>query len=266
MKIFRYKADILPTAIITALFCADLVVYFVIDDFVVLIVWALLGLAPKACICAWNHHHQHSPTFNRVYLNRIIELIYAFHTGITTNAWVLHHNLGHHVNYLDQTKDESRWKWRDGTTMSCLPYTLRLAVTGYIDAYKVGKNYPKYQQSFLQMGVVVFLLLAVMFFMRPLQALIVFFVPMVIGYITTCWHTYYHHAGLDTDDYLEASYNIMHKWYNILTGNLGYHTAHHMKQALHWSKLPEFHATIEKDIPAELFVKPCFPFTLLPAK
>jgi hypothetical protein len=25
-----------------------------------------------------------------------------------------------------------------------------------------------------------------------------------------------------------------------------------MKQALHWSKLPEFHATIETDIPIEL--------------
>ena len=28
---------------------------------------------------------------------------------------------------------------------------------------------------------------------------------------------------------------------NILTGNLGYHSAHHKKQNLHWSLLPEYH-------------------------
>lgn len=79
--------------------------------------WLLLVIDPKACICSWNHHHQHLFTFHQGVLNRLLELSYAFHTGITTNAWVLHHVLGHHVNYLDQTKDESAWKRRDGSTM-----------------------------------------------------------------------------------------------------------------------------------------------------
>ncbi|MCB0319781.1 MAG: fatty acid desaturase, partial [Bdellovibrionales bacterium] len=79
------------------------------------------------------------------------------------------------------------------------------------------------------------------------------------------WHTYFHHAGLDTEDHLEASYNIMHKWYNIITGNLGYHTAHHMKQALHWSKLPEYHKSIEDKIPPHLFREPAIPVKWLPS-
>jgi hypothetical protein len=57
----------------------------------------------------------------------------------------------------------------------------------------------------------------------------------------------------------------MHRSYNILTGNLGYHTAHHVKPKLHWSKLPEFHATIADRIPDHLYIEPFFPMNLLPA-
>jgi fatty acid desaturase len=93
----------------------------------------------------------------------------------------------------------------------------------------------------------------------------VFAIPMVAGYVITCWHTYCHHAGLDTQNPYEASHNIMHRTYNILTGNLGYHTAHHVKPKLHWSKLPEFHATIADRIPDHLYIEPFFPMNLLPA-
>jgi fatty acid desaturase len=206
------------------------------------------------------------PTFKHKFFNRILETVYAFQTGITTNAWVLHHNLGHHVNYLDQTKDESGWKRKDGTTMGELEYTIRLALSGYTTAYKVGKKHPKFQKGFISMGTFVFLLLCLAFYLNWVNALLIFFIPMLIGYVATCWHTYFHHAGLDTDDHFEASYNIMHKWYNILTGNLGYHTAHHYKQAVHWSKLPELHKEIETKIPEELYREPFIPLRWLPSR
>ena len=56
----------------------------------------------------------------------------------------------------------------------------------------------------------------------------------------------------------------MHKWYNILTCSLGYHTAHHMKMGLHWSKLPEYHAKIADKISEEFYVEPCIPFGWMP--
>lgn len=115
------------------------------------------------------------------------------------------------------------------------------------------------------MGALVLCALAVLFYFNWVNALLVFALPMLIGYVATCWATYFHHCGLDTDDHLQASYNITHKWYNRLTGNLGYHTAHHMKQALHWSKLPEYHASIADKIPAHLYRSPTFPFCLMPA-
>ncbi|HEV2852180.1 MAG TPA: fatty acid desaturase [Thermoanaerobaculia bacterium] len=37
-----------------------------------------------------------------------------------------------------------------------------------------------------------------------------------------------------------------------MTFNSGYHTAHHVKPGLHWSRLPEFHRQLRDRIPAEL--------------
>ena len=76
---------------------------------------------------------------------------------------------------------------------------------------------------------------------------------MISSLFFTAWVTYAHHAGLDVDNDFEASYNIMAPIYNTLTGNLGYHTAHHHKQGLHWSLLPELHEKIKDKIPAYLY-------------
>lgn len=264
MKIFRYPADRIPTLVITLLSVIDFLLYLAVDSPWILLLWLVLMIMPKGCICAWNHHHQHVPTFRYVWMNRLLEVLYGLHTGITTNVWVLHHVLGHHVNYLDQSVDESRWKRDDGTEMGEFEYTLTTAVTGYPRAFGVGKRYPKYQSAFIGWGLFVFILVATLIYFRPLQGILIYALPMVIGLLVTCWATYDHHAGLDTDNHLEASYNITHRWYNILTGNLGYHTAHHMKQGLHWSKLPEFHAQIVDQIPPHLYQKPFILFRLLP--
>lgn len=263
MSIFRYREDRFPVSIFVAIAALDLLVFWVADSVWLLIAWLLLWIVPKACICSWNHHHQHVPTFRMPVLNRLLEVVYAFHTGVATNAWVLHHNLGHHLNYLDQKRDESAWRDRGGRTMGLVRYTLTVAATAYWRAFQVGRRHPKYQRGFLSCGVLVLVVLSLLLWTNPLNATFIYVIPMLMGLLGTVWHTYYHHAGLDTDNHLEASHNITHRWYNLATGNLGYHTAHHMKPGLHWSRLPEYHATIADKIPAELFVEPCIPFRWL---
>lgn len=266
MSIYRYQEDIAPTLSIVGLFILDLFVFLYVENLAILILWLLLVLVPKICICSWNHHHQHLPTFKNNFLNRLLEIVYALHTGITTNAWVLHHVLGHHVNYLDQNLDESGWKRRDGQVMGEIEYTFTIAITGYLRAFKVGLKHPKYQKGFLGMGTVVLAILILLFYLNPINALFVFLIPMIFGYIMTCWHTYSHHAGLDSDDHFLASHNIMNSSYNLFTGNLGYHTAHHIKPGLHWSKLPEYHASIAHKIPEDLYLEPFRPFKWMPTK
>ena len=61
-------------------------------------------------------------------------------TGATTNLWVLHHVLGHHRNFLDQSKDESAWQRKDGNAMNALEYTLAIAGTAYLRGFRVGQK------------------------------------------------------------------------------------------------------------------------------
>ena len=255
---FRYPADRLPVLLIITLTVIDFAVYFTVDSGWLLFGYLLLTLSFKGIICAWHHHHQHTMTFRSTTLNRALEFCYALHTGVTTNLWVLHHVLGHHHNYLDQAKDESRWQRPDGTNMGAMEYSVKVAATAYYRGYQVGKKHHKAQRAFLIFGLLTLAAVVLLTYLRPLAALFVFIIPMVFSLLFTAWVTYDHHSGLDTDNPFEASYNNTSRLFNILTGNLGYHTAHHYKQGVHWSKLPELHEKIKAKIPAHLYRKSTF--------
>ncbi|MBN4053451.1 fatty acid desaturase [Haliea sp. AH-315-K21] len=249
---FRFPPDRLPVFLVLAFSMIDFSVYFLVDNMVWLIGYLLLMIIPRSLICAWNHHHQHTPTFYAKPLNHILEFFYALHTGATTNLWVLHHVLGHHRHFLDQSLDESAWQSKDGKIMSALKYTLVIAATAYFRGFQVGKKFTRVQRNFVFYSLLTLLGIILLCWFRLVPALLVFVVPMIISLLFTAWVTYDHHAGLDTDDQFQASYNNTNRFFNLMTGNLGYHTAHHYQQGLHWSKLPALHEKIKHQIPEKL--------------
>ena len=249
---FRHDEDKVPVLILTALTLLDFVLYFSVNQVWVLAVYWAVMIVPKGKACAWNHHHQHVFTFRPNILNRLLEVSYALHTGATTHLWYLHHVLGHHQHYLDQTKDESHWRRKDGKVMGEIEYSLNVAATSFYRAYLVGKTRPKAQRTYLTFTSLTFAFVAALVWYRPVPALFLFVLPMITGLILTSWATYEHHTGLDTDDPFAASRNNLHPAYNLFTGNLGYHTAHHYKQGVHWSRLPALHEQIKDRIPPEL--------------
>ena len=255
MNPFRYNADILPVILFVWYLILDIFIYLSIESLAFLSFYLFVSIIIKWFICAWNHHHQHVQTFSLPILNRLLEVIYAFHTGIVGYGWVLHHNLGHHMHYLDQSQDESAWKSQSGKRHTPLTYTWIVTMTAYYRSWKVGKKFPQIQRYFIYMCIVQVVLLAILIAYKPLAWALVFLIPMITGLFLTVYTTYHHHSGLDSSDPYEASYNIVEKWYNLLTGNLWYHTAHHMKGSLHWSKLPEYHKEIEAKIDPKYYKK-----------
>ncbi|MBK9262156.1 MAG: fatty acid desaturase [Polyangiaceae bacterium] len=262
MRIFRYREDRLPVFCFTLLFCIDLVMYALVDNVWALVGWTLVGIFPKGCVCAFNHHHQHVATFKSNVLNRLLEQMYALQTGVASNAWVLHHSLGHHVNYLDQSKDESGWTDDDGSTMGWFKYTVWNTLQAYPRAWRVGDRYPAHQRVLLLSTLFIITLVAGLTFLRPLPALCVFILPMLISIFGTVYATHIHHAGKSTDSHFVACNNTIHGVYNIATGNLGYHTAHHYRPGVHWSKLPALHDEIADKIPADCYVPAELPYTV----
>ena len=249
---FRFPPDRLPVLFILLFSLLDFIVYFMVDNILWLLCSLLVMIIPRGAICAWNHHHQHTLTFFSKPLNRLLEFFYGLHTGATTNLWVLHHVLGHHQNFLNQSKDESAWKRADGAQMGEIEYALVTAGTAYFRAFRVGEKFTRVRREFVIYAVLTVLALALLCWFRLAPALLVFVFPMIISLIITAWVTYDHHAGLDTQDQFQASFNNTNRIANLLTGNLGYHTAHHYRQGVHWSKLPELHKEIKEKIPAAL--------------
>ncbi len=240
----------------------DLAIYLWVDHFLLLAAWSLLSLIPKAGICAFNHHHQHVPTFHAPVLNRALELVYFLQTGVAGHAWVLHHSLGHHLNYLDQDKDESRWARRDGTRMGEWEYALLTAVTAYSRAWTVGARFPRQRRVFLMMTVLSLLTVVALVWARPLAGLLIFGLTPALALFGTALATYAHHSDRSTADHFVASNNILQPFYNRLTGNLGFHTAHHYRPGVHWSQLPALHRDIEAQIPRAAYKEPGWPWSL----
>jgi len=251
--IFRHREDRWPVFIILLLTTLDFSLYFTVENASALIIYYLIMILPKGTICAWNHHHQHIFTFRNTALNRLMEQAYALHTGVTSHLWRLHHVLGHHLNFLDQQKDESRWKRKDGTPMGAIEYSFNVALSAYSRGYTVGKKYPKQQKIFLTFTAITVIFVTALVWYKPIPGLLLFVLPMVTSLLFTAYVTYGHHSGLDTQEEFEASHNNLSPLYNFFTGNLGYHTAHHHKQGVHWSKLPELHKTISPLIPQRLY-------------
>ncbi len=251
-NIFNFSADRLPVTIILLVSALDFTIFATLDNILFLVIYWLVMIIPRGAICAWNHHHQHRNVFKYAPLNRILEFFYALQTGVTTNLWLLHHNFGHHKHYLDQTIDESRWKRKDGSTMHPIEYAFVVALTAYQRGYHVGKSHPKHQRIYLKYTFITFLILMLLTLYKPMNALFVFILPMASSLLYTSWVTHGHHSGLDTNDDFKASYNKTGKWFNLFTGNLGFHTAHHYKQGVHWSELPKLHEQIKNKIPAHL--------------
>lgn len=262
MRLFRHREDRVPVALISLLFLFDVGVYAAVDQIAWLCAWTVVGAVIKGHVCAWNHHHQHVATFEPTLLNRALELVYALQTGVSSHTWVLHHAIGHHVNYLDQRVDESRWMRADGTPMGALEYSLTVALTAYPRALRVSRRFSRYRRTFLGMAALTLVTVAALSFWRPIPALFVFILPMMISLVLTAWATHSHHSGKPTSDHFVACNNIVHRGYNVLTGNLGYHTAHHYRPGVHWSKLPALHAEIAHKIPDDCYLTPGFPWCL----
>jgi len=253
--ILRYTVDRKTVAFVIALLALQLSIWH----------WAPLWLAAlttpvliflSIITATINHNHQHVNVFRSPALNRVFELPLALQSGMGPYSWVLHHNLGHHLNYLHQhpsvSVDESRWTRKDGSLMGQAEYTLQLFLTHPLDIYRVGQKHPKIYARYLMMRLPLYALFGLLLWIHPVNTLIVFFAVPLVALLHTCRSTYEHHAGLSTSDHLLASHNRINRLYNLLSQNLGYHTAHHMRPGLHWSLLPAYHEEIRSGIPPEL--------------
>lgn len=252
-RVYRHPIDVFPTTIMASVFGLQLLVFLFAEPLLAAVAVAVL-FPVQVNFAGMCHNHHHLETFRQSVLNRAFEVMMFLQLGMLPYGYTLHHNIGHHAHYMDPDSDPNRWQRRDGSAMGSWEFALRMFVAMYPTVVRIGRRHPAVFRRFLAMAAFSASVLAALFALNPLNALIVFVLPMPLALILQAQATWYQHVGLTTQHSLEASRSCLDPLYNVRTCNLGYHTAHHLRPALHWSLLPSFHAEIADRIPRDRLV------------
>lgn len=251
-RVLREPIDAIPVAAIAAISALQLAIFIRLDDPRAVLLAVVLLFPWQLNLAGMCHNHHHHPTFRHAPPNRVFEVLMFFQLGMLPYGYTLHHNIGHHRHYLDQTVDTNRWRRPDGRTMGSWEFAWRLCVAMYPNVWRIGRAHPLVFRKFLGMACACAAIFAVLCAIDPVNAFLVFALPLPPALLLQAQATHHQHAGLATTDPLHASRSVTDRRYNFRTLNLGYHAAHHLRPGLHWSKLPAFHARIADRLPPEL--------------
>lgn len=252
MAILRYRADVWPVAFTLGVLGVQLGIFLAVERLWLAALLVLAFQPVQAVAIACNHYQHHQPVFTRRWLNRAYEVVLFLQTGMPPYLITLHHNLGHHRHYLEPAKDTLGWRRPDGAPRSLAASLVRNAAGHLTWTVAIGRRYPELYRRLKAMSAIACLPLVALLWLDPARAALVFVLPMALALVNVARLGYEQHAGLELDDHLTASRNIESRLYNLLTFNSGYHTAHHLKPGVHWSKLPELHRRIRDGIPETL--------------
>jgi beta-carotene hydroxylase len=258
----NHKSDFVPVLLVLAQLLFLLAIWHYVTSFTTLVILSAISILPRIVSAMVVHNSAHFKIFSNNIVNSIFDLFLYLESGMMTSKFRLHHNIGHHSDYLDPTKDPSTWIWRNGKVMPRAVYISRYFVTHTYFSVRIGLNYRKLLKKYIVQQLFFIAVMIGLFIIHPLNTLIVFLIPMLIVWLIFINFTYDDHVGLFSDNDYEASFSKTGKILNILIFNNGYHLAHHIQPRLHWSELPTFHKKIKDEhpekVPATTFLNKVF--------
>ena len=254
MKVFYHRADRRSVLFVLAALALTAIQWSGVARHPALYA-ASLCLAFFACVI--DHNHQHRPVFLSRRLNRLFGVLLTWAIGQPASAIVPMHVKNHHVHnnhaedFVRTSIVEFRWN-----LLNLLLFPLA-AIRGYArvksrDLGEWRRRQPaRYRQLVLErwalypMGVA---LIAV----APLDTLVYVLVPWLYGQWGILAVNHVQHHGCDPDSPLDHTRNFTGRWLNWWTFNNGYHSAHHLRPAMHWSRMPELHRELEPGLDPRL--------------
>jgi beta-carotene hydroxylase len=222
--------------------------------------WPLL---PITCVlafmaCIIKHNHIHCRTFTSERWNRAFEIFLSICTGQSTAAIIPVHNERHHAqNHTEEDFVRSslvnyRWNW---VNLLVFPFAVIRLVhrNKSADIARWRKERPDLYYRVRHERIAVVGVFFVLVILNWQATLLYFGLPWLFGQWGIVTINLLQHQDCDHDSAYDHSRNITGRFTNWLFLNNGFHTAHHLRPALHWSRLPEFyHKHVEPNMRAEL--------------
>lgn len=196
------------------------------------------------CIIA--HNHMHLPVFRSRFWNSCFQLILMFGSGQPPTGIITAHNERHHL-HPDSEQDfvrtslvKSRW---NVINLIAFPFLSIAAMfrekPNDLEIWKASRPF-LYRQGLLERTVFygVLVILMIVDWKSTLLALVL---PWIIAQLMLVGVNLLQHQDCNIASEFDHSRNVSGAVSNWFLLNNGYHTAHHLRPAMHWSRLPDFH-------------------------
>lgn len=252
----RYKADIKS------------LIYMAITTALLIVQWNLPHLNPflyawclfmAVTVSVMAHNHNHLPIWKNNTLNRLTGWWLSCFYGFPVWAWVPTHNKNHHR--LNNKDGDYTITYRISEANNLLTLLTYPAISAFYQQF-VLKDYlkevkvksPKQYYLCIEQIVVLLLFVAIGFIIDWKKALLFIIIPQQMAGFSVLIFNYVQHVHADEESDMNHSRNFV-GILNFFLLNNGYHTIHHEKAGIHWSKTPEEHKKIEHLIDPSLIEK-----------
>jgi len=232
----------------TLLFLGALSVLFALQWSGLLRHWLLLPLTCLFCFIAFiaRHNHIHCRTFSDRRWNSAYEYLLVLSTGQAAAGIIAIHNERHHDRYHSEADCvrsslvNLRWNWLNLASFFFVAvYQVHRAKPLDIARWKQEK--PLLHRRFVRERWLLYSCLAVLLLIDWRATFIYLGIPWLFGQWGIVTINLLQHQDCDHGSVFDHSRNVTGRFINWLFLNNGFHTAHHLRPGLHWSRLPEFH-------------------------
>jgi fatty acid desaturase len=236
-------------------------IYIIITTALFVIQWVFIGvnsfiytwyLFMSVAVSVMTHNHNHLPMWQSKTLNTLTDWWLTVFYGFPIFAWIPTHNKNHHRFNNREGDDSITYRVSEKNnflTLISYPtisgYYQQNAIFRYLKDLKAN-NKEKYWLCISQY-VILFLWIAVAFLLDWQKALLFVIIPQQVSLFSVLIFNYVQHVHANEESEWNHSRNFT-GFLNFMLFNNGYHTIHHHKAGLHWSKVPEAHAEIEHNI------------------
>jgi fatty acid desaturase len=195
------------------------------------------------------HNHNHVPIWKSRGLNHITDYWITLFYGFPIFAWSPTHNRNHHKFNNKEGDFTITYRYSEANNIfTLLSYP---SVSSYFQQSPI-VNYLKYlwankRQSFFLavfQYIVLGLFTGICLYLDWRKTLLFVIVPQQVALFSVLIFNYIQHVHADEESKFNHSRNFVSRYTNFMLFNNGYHTAHHQKASIHWSKMPDEHKRI----------------------
>lgn len=206
------------------------------------------------------HNHNHLPIFRSGAANHVVDYWLTVFYGFPAFGWIPTHNKNHHVLNNREGDYTITYRYTEGNHLGMLlsypsvsSYHQQKPIRDYL-AHLRQADRPKFWACVFQYVFLVgWLLVALVIDWK--KALIYVVAPQQFALFSVLVFNFVQHVHADEESSVNHSRNFVSPLLNALLFNNGYHTVHHDKAGLHWSKTPEAHARVADRIDPALIEK-----------